>query len=399
MERNLSMRTTLTALTLLVASALFLPGLSRAQEAGEEILPYLQLGPVIVRPVLTLKETYRDNVYYTPDDITGDFITSVMPGVSLVLPVRMHELALGANAEIMKYAENSDLDVTPYQVFGRGSFLFGDRVSLKVGDTYQKHEESPLDSPNGTADVYTTNAAAISVAYAFVDVAHAQFDYTWTALDFVDSSYRTRDEGLVVVSLHYRVLPNTSAFLEYDFTNVVYDTAAQHDNDVQSGLVGATWEITEDSRGTAKAGFLAKNYADAAVEDYTTWTASADIRHRLTDAASVQVLGKRDVNEGKQINQRYFTTTGLFVDFTYRFLDRLTGTLEGSYAREVYSDPPSGAVAVREDTTARAGIGAKYSFNSWLDFSLGYSYLNRDSNYGAYSATVNAVTFAVTAYR
>ena len=151
------------------------------------------------------------------------------------------------------------------------------------------------------------------------------------------------------------MLPNTSAFLEFDFKRVAYDTTTENDNSVHSGLVGATWEITESSKGTAKAGYLAKNYSDAALEDYTTWTAVVDLQHRLTDLATVRVLGKRDVNEGKQIGMRYYTTSGVYVDFSYRFLDRLIGTLEGSYAREEYSDAPSGGSSVRDDTTARPG--------------------------------------------
>ena len=399
MERHIGMRASLTALFLLVAPTLLLPGVSRAEERAEDILPYLQAGPVIVRPSLALSETYRDNVYFVPEGATSDAVTSIVPGVTLILPFRVHELSLGASADFRVYAENSDLDTSAYKIFGRGDFRIGDRVKLKLGDTYRRDEESPLESPNATSDMYTDNAAALSVTYAFVDVAQVQADYTRTTLTFPDSSYRTRDEDLVSIFLYYRVLPATSAFLEYDFKNVGYDKTDSHDNSVHSGLFGATWDITENSKGTAKAGFLAKNFSAAALEDYTTWTASVDLQHRLTDITSVRLLGKRDVNEGKQPDVRYYTTTGIFVDFTYRFLDRLTGTLEGSYSQDSFSDPQAGQTEAREDKTARVGIGANYSFNSWLDFSLGYSYLDRDSNFESLSATVNSVTFAVTAHR
>ena len=181
--------------------------------------------------------------------------------------------------------------------------------------------------------MYTANEAALSVKYAFVDVSQLQVAYARTTLDYDDSTYRTRDEDLVSVYLYYRFLPNTSAFLEYDFKSVAYESKG-NDNDVQTGFIGTTWEITEFSKGTAKAGYLSKDYSDPASEDFTTWTASVDLQHRLSDAASVRLIGKRDVNEGKYPDVRYYTTTGMFVDFTYHFLDRLVGTVEGSYSQD-----------------------------------------------------------------
>ncbi len=384
-------------LLLLLASALLLPGVSQAQEAPQDSLAPLQIGPVIVHPSLSLRETYSDNVFFTAKDTKGDLITAISPGVTFQLPFRTHILTLGTSAEFVIYADNSSLNVSPFQVFGLGEFNIGDRVKLKVGDTYQRNEESPLESPNGTSDVYTANAAALSVKYAFVDIAQAQLDYTRTSLDYLDSSYRTREEDLVSAYLYYRVMPNTSAFLEYDFKNVAYDTSDTFDNVVHTGQVGATWEFTEYSKGTAKIGFLAKEYSDDSLKDYTTVTASVDLRHQLTPDASVRLLGKRDVNEGKYVDARYYTTTGLFADFTYRFLERLSGVIEGSYAFDEYSNARVGSVIVREDKTAHIGLGAKYSFNSWLDFSLGYGYSNRNSNIADLDAIVNTVTFKVTA--
>lgn len=393
------MRTYLMSAFLFVAPALLLPGTVSAEELSEEVLPYLQIGPVIVRPGLALKETYTDNVNYSEKNAESDFITAIAPEVTLQLPFRMHEVRLGANAEFLRYADKTDLNVSPYRVFGIGDFSFGDRLTLKVGDTYRRIEESPLETASATQEVYTSNAAALSAKYAFVDVAQAQIDYTRLTLTFPDSDYQTRDEDLVSAFVYYRVLPNTSAFLEYDFKNIAYETAKKPDSHVQSGFVGATWEFSENSKGTAKAGLLAKEFSSGDYEDYTTWAASIDLRHRISDAASVQVLGERSVNEGKQSDVRYFTTTGVYVDFTYHFLDRLAGMLGGSYSEDLFSNRYAGADFLRQDKTVRASVGLKYSFNSWLDFSLGYHHLNRDSNYESLSAEVNSVTFTVAAYR
>jgi len=383
----------------LLVSALVAPVTSRAEESLQDVLPPLQVGPVLVHPSLAIKETYNDNVYYTAENTKSDFITSVFPDVTLKLPFRMHELTFGAGAEMRRYAKYTELDATPYQIFGLGDFSIGDRVKLKVGDTYVRGEETPLESPSGTSDMYTDNQLALSVKYAFVDVAQAQLDYTRTTLNYLDSTYRSRAEDLVSVFLYYRALPNTSAFLEYDFKNVGYDESGAKDNVVHTGFVGATWEITEYSKGTAKAGFLSKNFSDASLDDYSTWTASIDLQHHFSDAASMRLLGKRDVNEGKYDDTYYYTTTGVFADFTYLFLERLSGVIEGSYSADEYSNARNAEGVVREDKTAHVGIGAKYSFNSWLDFVLGFGLSNRNSNIANFDAAYNTVSLKVTAYR
>jgi hypothetical protein len=385
--------------TLLLLSAMVVPGVCRAEETPAEAMPPLQVGPVLVNPSLTLKETFTDNAFYTDGNTTSDLITTLAPAIKLRLPLRMHELTLGADAEFNLYLDNSSLNTSPFQIYALGDFSIGDRVKVKVGDTYQHYEESPLESPNGTQDTYTANAAALTAKYLFADVAQAQFDYTHVNLDYPDSNYRTRAEDRLSLYLYYRVLPATSAFLEYDFKNVGYDTTGKFDNVVHTGQVGATWEITEYSKGTAKVGFLTKLYDDGSLEDYSTWTASVDLQHRVTDAVSVRLLGKREVNEGKETGVRYYTTTGFFADCTYRFLERLSAVVEGSYAVDAFSDARPGSTAAREDDTVHVGVGAKYSFNSWLDVVLGYGYSNRDSNRAGLDAAITTLTLKVTAYR
>jgi hypothetical protein len=375
------------------------PGSAHSQQKQADPAPIILVGPVIVHPALTLKETYTDNVFYRSSNAKSDFITAIGPELTLKLPYRMHELSAGASAEFLKYANHSSLDASPYQVFGLAEFNIGRRFNLKVGDTYQRNEETPLESPNGTSDTYTANRAAFSARYAFIDVAQAQLEYARLSLDFLDSSYRTRDEDLVSAYLYYRVLPNTSAFLEYEFKNVTYDNTDRNDNVMHSGLLGATWGFSERSKGTVKIGYLGKNAANAAREDFSTWTASVDVQRAFTDAATVRLLAKRDVNEGKQRGVQFYTTTGAYADFTYRFLKRLSGTIEGAYSVDEFSDAADGDPKTREDKTAHLGVSAAYSFNAWLDFVLAYGHSERDSNISLYDATINTVTLKVKAYR
>jgi hypothetical protein len=389
-----------TALSLaLICSA---PAVCLAEEYAQDAPPPLQVGPVIVAPSLALRETYTDNVFATATDTKSDWVLGIAPAVTVRFPFRMHELALDAGADIQTYANYTSENISPWNIAGRGSFLIGDRLSLKVSDNFQRLFETAYDSPTGKVEAYDSNAAAISVKYAFVDVAQAQLDYTHTTVryDDADQEYRSRDEGVFSAYLYYRVQPRTSTFLEYDYSNFSYlSTGSGSDSDVQSGSVGAIWEYMDKSKGTAKIGFASKNFKDASKKDFSTWTGSLEMRHEITELASVRLSAMRYFNEGKYQGTRYYTTTGALAEFSYKFLDRLVGLANAGYFVDEFSDPNPGDPVTREDKTTKAGVGARYSFKDWLECALRYTYTNRDSNIPHYSAKENAVTFEITARR
>jgi len=396
------MRKLLTAALLPLVLTCSVPAACFADGGADDTAAPLQVGPVIVNPSLTLKESWTDNVFGVADGAKSDLVTTIAPSLLLRLPFRAHELSLGARADIATYAEYSSEDVAPWQIAALGNFVVGDRFTLKVGDTYQRGYETALESTTGFVEENSANAATLSAKYAFVDVAQARLDYAHRTLRFSDvDDYRSRDEDLVSAYLYYRVLPNTSAFLEYDLWKVAYteDSGQALDNDGQGGYVGATWEIQERSQGTVKVGYQSKNFKESGQKDASTWAAAVELKHELTELTSVRILGGREVNEGKYRGTRFYTTTGFFAEVSHKVLDRLTGLVNAGYGVDSFSDANPGDAEAREDTTFRAGVGARYSFRSWLDCGLNYRYFNRDSNIDRYSVQENVVTFEITARR
>ena len=125
-----------------------------------------------------------------------------------------------------------------------------------------------------------------------------QLDYTTTEWDFRSSSYRERNESLISGYLYYRILPKTSAFLEYDRRNIDYDTFSNFtDNKSDSALLGLKWGINERSQGVIKGGYAWKDFDSASKEDYDTWTLSVDLGHRFTDYTALSLVNKRIVKE------------------------------------------------------------------------------------------------------
>lgn len=356
----------------------------------------LTIGTLELHPYLTLKETYSDNIDFTATDENHDYITTIIPGIRLQFPFRSHQLALEYNAVLNEYEKYDEENTTDHNANALLDFEFGRQLGLKLTDAYASAHEQRGVSSTGFIEEYKTNAAAASATYKMADVSKVQLDYTRSSWDFDTSRFRDRDEDLIAAYIYYRFLPRTSAFLEYDYKNVNFEPISDDlDNKVNSGFLGLTWEITENSNGTIKGGYLWKDFDSQTRTDFETWTASIDIDHRFTDYTSIKLIGRRLVNESNLQGTRYFVTTGAYAEFTHKFIDDLAAIVRGSHGEDKFSDTVFPETRTRKDTTSVAGIGLKYFIQDYLAVAVDYNHTVRNSNIDANDYTENSYSFTI----
>ena len=374
-------------------------GVSKSQDA-----PVIQLGPVEVHPFISLQETYSDNIYLAPVIKNQDLITTLAPGVQFKMPIRRHALFLTGTMTIKRYADYSSENNTDWSLSGAGDFNFGSRINLKLSDSYLAGHEPRSQSPlSAVSDLekFTNNNASASLTYILADISKLQLDYGNDYWKFTNSPFRSRDENLVSAYAYYRVMPKTSLFAEYDFKNVFFSekgSGKDLDNNVHSALLGVTWELSAQSKGTVKGGYLYKAFDDTAQKDFSTFAASADVSHHFSDYNSVKLVGARAVNESSLLGTRYSVSTGLTGEFTHKFNDRLSASLKASFSDELFSNIVLPDTVKRSDQVALVGVKAMYSFRRWLDTSLEYYRRQKDSNIATYDSTENNISLTVKAF-
>ncbi|HEX2500900.1 MAG TPA: outer membrane beta-barrel protein, partial [Methylomirabilota bacterium] len=120
---------------ILAASVLLAPGLASGQSA-------LEWGPFRLIPTLGLTETFTDNVVLAPPgQEESDFITTIGLGLALKLRGTNYGGNLGGRVDILRYAENTDLDTTRYTAFADGRWeLFG-RLNLTLVEEFKRTDE------------------------------------------------------------------------------------------------------------------------------------------------------------------------------------------------------------------------------------------------------------------
>jgi hypothetical protein len=145
------------------------------------------------------------------------------------------------------------------------------------------------------------------------------------------------------------------------------------------------WDITAKSKGTVKVGRQRKEFTDAALNSAKVvkprWYLSID--HRFTEDSSLVLTGLRQINDTNALGVAYFTTTGLFAEFSHRFMSKTAFLLRGSQGTDNYSNAVFPETTVREDTMTMYGAGLKYFMKDWIDLGADYNKKNRNSNINA----------------
>jgi len=356
----------------------------------------LHYGALEVHPYLLLKETYNDNIFATPTNTDSDWVTTITPGIKLLLPFRMHQFDLEYNAVINRYLDFTSENTTSHNASAKADFKLGSLFGLKLSDAFSRGHEPRDSSQTGFIEKYDTNAASLSTSYQLANRSKVQLDYTRTTWDFDTSTYRSRDEDLVAAYLFYRFLPKTSAFVEYNYKNIEYDEQTSDlDNTVNSVFLGLMWDITANTKGTIKGGYNRKDYAAHGVSSLSTWGASIDIDHAFSDYTSMKIVGQRVINEATLLGTSYFVTTGAFAEVTHKFTYKISGVARASYGVDDFSNAIPPDIKARKDRTVLGGFGLKYKFTDWLEFIIDYNYRDRNSNIDFYDVTENTYSVGV----
>jgi hypothetical protein len=355
----------------------------------------LHYGALEIYPFVSVKETYNDNIFAVANNTTSDWVNTITPGIKLVLPFRRHLLSAEYNAVINSYAKYSSENTTGHNARVLADFKLGSLFGLTFSDTYTKGHEPRVSSTSGRIEQFERNAPSVTATYQLADRSKIQLDYTRTTWNFMLSEYRNRNEDLVSAYFYYRFMPKTSAFVEYDWKNVVYDQKVNAtDSRVNSGYLGLTWEMSAGTRGTIKGGYVQKKFDAAGKEDISTWGASADISHAFSDYSFLKIIAMREINESSALGTRYFVTTGAYAEYTHKLTYKISAVARASYGLDDYSNAIAPDTVARNDKTFLGGVGLKYQMRDWLEFVLEYHYRNRNSNLPVNDLTQN--TYSLT---
>lgn len=367
----------------LLAVLLFAPSIAGA-------VGNIHLGALQINPYLTISETYTDNVYSTFTNTEDDYITSIMPGLNLELPFLKNMIVLDGNINALRNSKHTEESTTDKSALGMIQLELGKSIGLALRRTGLSGHEGRSSTQTGRIEKFKNISNYGSFVYKFVDISKMQVDYTVTKWSYSDAaqSFRDRKERMVSGYLYYKplpgLLPKTSGFVEYDRTNVEYaeDTSIIYESVIDAYWLGVTWELNEGSKAVLKGGYQSRTYdSTSTFEDVGENVASLSLSHAFTRQTSFEMSGARLTYEPQVAGQGHTIKSMFMSKFTHIFPWKAGFSATAMYGQDEYPfETLADGITMREDDVISIGAGLVFLKHDWIDVSLDYIHMKKDSN-------------------
>lgn len=248
--------------------------MSAQSVAGELDPAHVDLGGgVKMTPKLELKQTRNDNIYLTSDNEVYSGITTAKPSVSV-----------WAEKGNSKYNVDFSLNGISYNNAHNNDSLDWE-LAAGVKQEFNSRNRLDLNLSAGTYTEYRTFAeqeeipeydgAKADVTYGFgAKSAKLNFDIygRYNSKDYnEDAESKDATSSSVGGIVYFGVAPKTKALLELRKSTMEYDNVEGSDFDLDTTLVGVTWESTAKTTGFVKVGIQDQDRDAGDSSDSEAW--------------------------------------------------------------------------------------------------------------------------------
>jgi polysaccharide biosynthesis protein VpsM len=363
----------------------------------------LALGPFRLLPSLEFSVEYDDNILLTKTDKLDDIIFHIIPGITLELPSRKYAIRLGYQADILRYADNTDLDTVHHQALADARVNFNFGLGLRLTDRFLITDDfAGFPVPELTERVERwENTLDVGADYTVRERYTFDINYRWFMVDYKDDpdfNQFDRDDHTIAGTFFYRILPKTSILGEIDYNIVRYDepaVAADRDSDAWRFLVGIKGDLTAKTSVQLRIGWEWRDYDNR--QDWDGLVAEGHIIWKYREPSEIRLFGGRANVESLFEGTNYYVSTYGGLEVRHFLSERVILRARALGGVNEYPEDPTLGVgsADRTDHFIEAGASVKYQMRRWLAFELGYNFLWLNSNFDEFDYTDNRVKASV----
>ena len=376
-----------------------------------------------IHPFIAVTEYWTDNAFSTHTDKKSDFTTVLSPGVYLALPgmkerinpietlnltpggvaltrfnvqyPRRFQSYLYYRADIERYLDSHSLNYTSHTVEGVLQYNMRGGLSLEFADQFLKSRTQRGTGFSFELDKFYGNLFSASAKYEISDKTLVRVDYSNYYLNFIaaENDFRDRDDNTVSAYLFYKLWPKTAIFGEYDYVDISYNKNVLPDSKEHHLFAGVKWDITDKTKGSAKAGYGIKDFSNSSTGSHNDIYVELQLDHKFSPKTNILLRASRKTEETDISQAGFIIANTIGATYLHRFTTKITGSLDLSYTNEKYKGEVTFAGITKElvDQFWRAGVAVQYEYKDWLKFNTGYVFSDRISNISALSYTNNMI--------
>lgn len=324
-------------------------------------------------PTLEISSLYDDNILAT-NDPKSSWITSIKPTLALGIQGEKASYGLSYTLDHKMYASGPVDSLNNHSLKALADFPFDVRNRLKLKASMNKTESIDNVFVLGTLNQFSQNALGGSYVYgAPTATGNIELEYNHGSLrtDNNINLDQERDSDDISTAFVYRVTDKTRLLAELRAAQYNYVSNTTLDSTSLAYLVGARWEASAKTAGSAKFGTEQKDYKDNTLSNASrsTWEVSVDWSP-LT-YSTVTLATSQKIEEGAY-GASYIDTTKNGIVWSHDWDKGLDSQFGYAVIKQDYSDG-----RVDDITTFNASL--KYKVRRWLDASFNFQHSEQNS--------------------
>ncbi len=341
-------------------------------------------------PELSVKLSHSDNLTFAADNEIKTFITLTEPSLTYDLQGNKNRITLRTLLSIGEHDSSHQDDYVDKTIQASYEYTPTRKTSAGIDFEYFKgHDPRGIGAAEGTGlvqqryDRYDQYKVDVNAAYG-ARSAKGRFEIDGGYKDkeyqnnFAVTTVRDREDTYGSARLFYRVMPKTRAVLEGRVLNVNYVTDAAGtptlDSVAYKGLVGLVWDSTYKTTGSAKLGYVSKDFDAGARKDGDDAIWEVEVEWRPRTYSIFNIHTSRDYAETNGTGD--FTREDKIAgSYEHEWTSKVKTRLQASYQEDRFSEDTAG----REDDLTTFSAYVDFEPRRWATLGTGYSYGERDS--------------------
>lgn len=359
-------------------------------------------GSFVLVPTVSLKTVSDDNIYNLPSNEVSSFSQILNPNLAFIAQDRLNVYKAVYNLSAASFANDSN-DSYADQIFDLSAHVESSaRLRLDGGLAYKMlHDDRGTGMTSGLGlatilasgevdkyDVTTVRGGVEYGAKTARGLMVLNADMNQKRYSRSTSVNRDNDTLNALLGLRARIMPKTTALVDYEYSDTNYKTNATADTQDNRILLGLTWENTAQTTGKLRLGQGKRKVDGGADINKFTWDLGAVWKPVPLD--TIAINGGARASDAT-VPYTSVENTNYSLSWTHDWLDRFNTTVSLGSSKDDYKGNPQ-AVDNRNDDTNTYGVAANYQMRRWLVLNAAINVNDRSSNQAAYDSKRNVMS-------
>ncbi len=364
----------------------------------------MHFGRVYVTPALTIERIGMDeNVVNSDGDLSSDFVVSIVPSLTLWLPISNRALiTTSLKNGVSYYKRHSGQSSLDPGISVKGEFKFGRFVPFaeRSYDQSRKRANAEIEVRVPLNSVGTSAGIAYQLSRSSLELSANRTEYTYgkdaryvginlnTQLNRVEQGVSLRvDHRLTSLTAMHFVVENR----QYKFKFADSDAAGVRT------LVGAEMGRKALLFGEAEIGYRTLKVSRLATPSLNRLVANVTLTHQFQGASAVAVSWVRDVNVSFLFDRPYYTSNAAGMKIRQQLFRSFDAILSLDRATADYIRVPGGSESPRVATRSIGlDLGSRLNHGARLGFAINRVWRSSDiSSFRSFSGLRAGLSFSI----